>query len=159
MRIVFVAASEVLLDPWREALGKAEGVEFKVGAMPDVAFGCDAILIPGIIAHDRYGGIGQPRRAQILENLRGDGNPDLIVASPNYSNVFGADGNHARAISSLREVFLACFQAVEDYNSGSQDHSIESVAVPVAAVRVDGLKPKDVASAFAASIPRQNNSI
>ncbi len=135
LQLALAGPSQDSLKPWRDALLDIDSVEFRVGTLPDVGFGCDAQILPAFLAHDRYGGTPNFDNAQTLENLRGDGGPDLIVATPMYGPFTRWDEGQQKARSHIRKIFRASFDEIDRYNSVTTDlNSIDRVLIIVNAM-------------------------
>jgi hypothetical protein len=158
MRLVICAQSESRLTEWREALGDISGLDFRFGTMPDVSFGCDAMIIPAFLAHDRYGGKPESDRAQIIENLRGDSLPALIVATPSYAPLSTKSFDHSLASTRLRDVFDKCLEAVRDYNAVHCGSQIRSIAINVAALGAGGLTDRSAADSLKDAVIRSKDT-
>src|SRR5690606_24556574 len=52
------------------------------GSIAEAGVGCDAAVVHYTVAHDRYGGAPIVGKAQVLQNLRNDGAPPVILATP-----------------------------------------------------------------------------
>lgn len=143
MKIVIFATQQPELVEIRESLTHLKRVEIRIGTMPEVTQDCDALLFPGIFAHDRYGGRAIPKQAQVLVNNIGDTAPRLIVATPSYAPHFR--GNHPEpSESAISEVLSKCFVAIKQ----SRELAIDTVAIPIESMGFEGIDKKLVASAF-----------
>ena len=135
MHIVIAAAYQHLIDPWQQALADVADLEFRAGAMPEVGFGCDAQILPAYLAHDRYGGTHDTQHAQLLENLRGDGAPDLIIVTPAY-----AAGGQPTDLALLEERLLFIFReclTVAGQATGADKPRITSVLLHLGVLGID----------------------
>lgn len=72
------------------------------------------------MAHDRYGGVPERDRAQVLVNRRADGLPPLIVATPAYAPVSGTIRDQAAVGERLRVIFGRCIDAMAEFNEGER---------------------------------------
>lgn len=143
MKFVIFAPYENALVEARAALHNLDNVEFRVGAMPEATRSCDALILPGVFAHDRYGGRTDTERAQILVNTTGDVAPEFIVATPSYAPYF--KGSHpAPEESKLSEILDKCIAVIKN----SAGHSISTVAIPLESMGFEGMDKRLVASAF-----------
>ncbi|MFI2476273.1 hypothetical protein [Nocardia xishanensis] len=143
---MIAAPSEMHIAPWREVLDGVPGIEFRIGRMPGAADGCDAVIVPSYLALDRYG--GHPSSdAQIVENRRVDGLPDLIVVTPAYGPVVGNVDSRALE-ESIYDIFISCLNAAEDFNRIGDGRSIERLLVHVVALGLEAVAATVIAMAF-----------
>jgi hypothetical protein len=82
VKFVVASTSERWISDASRLLGALPQVELRVGPASDVGVGCDAEILHYTVAHDLYGGRPVVGRAQVLRNLRGDGSPPVILATP-----------------------------------------------------------------------------
>ncbi|WP_143116368.1 hypothetical protein [Lentzea xinjiangensis] len=82
MRFVVASAHAHRLEEVSRKLNDVLRVEFRLGSIPNAGFDCNAGIVHYTLAHDRYGGRPVVGRAQVLQNLRGDGAPLVILATP-----------------------------------------------------------------------------
>ncbi|QIS15364.1 hypothetical protein [Nocardia arthritidis] len=134
MKLTIAARFEHKLAPWRTALADHGGIQFRIGTMPEVGFGCDAIIMPSYLAHDRYGGFYNREHAQVLENLRSDGVPDLIVCTPAYAPVTSLESDTSVLAGRIRWVFSECLDRINSFNSEADDLRIDDVLIVVGAL-------------------------
>ncbi|MFB8008942.1 hypothetical protein [Nocardia sp. NPDC056000] len=148
MELIFADRFERYLEPWREMFGESDGIEYRLGAMPDVGFGSDAILMAAFLAHDRYGGRAVHGKAQVLENLRGDGLPDLILATPLYSPIVDEVTDLEITGSNISDMFTQCFEEVSQFNRANNVIAIKRLLVLVSALGFETIPPAVVARSF-----------
>ncbi|MCC3316424.1 hypothetical protein [Nocardia africana] len=147
MKFIIFAPCENALAEARSALRNLDNVEFRVGTMPEATQNCDALILPGVFAHDRYGGRADTERAQVLVNKSGDVAPALIVATPSYAPYF--KGSHpVPEESKLSDILAKCISAAKN----SAEHSISTVAIPIESMGFEGIDKRLVASAFHRSL-------
>ena len=82
MRYVIASAVETTLNACRDFVGAGEGLEFRTGSVSRSGWDCQAAVVNFALAHDRYGGMPVIGSAQVLVNGRGDGAPEIILATP-----------------------------------------------------------------------------
>lgn len=82
MRFVIASSSERKLSEVSRLLGHLAYVVFRLGSVSEVAKGCDAGVMHYTVAHSRYGGSPVIGQAQVVRNLRNDGAPPIILATP-----------------------------------------------------------------------------
>ncbi|WP_225725057.1 MULTISPECIES: hypothetical protein [unclassified Nocardia] len=157
MALTIAARFADKLTSWRAALADVAGVRFRVGSMPEVGFGCDAVIMPSYLAHDRYGGFYNRDHAQILENLRSDGAPDLIVCTPAYAPVTGPVSDPSVLADRIRWVFSECLDRIASFSSEADDRRIDDVLIVVGALGFgpyeSTLGPKGLQQAITAHDP------
>ncbi|MFF0500654.1 hypothetical protein ACFYU5_29945 [Nocardia aobensis] len=143
MKFVIFAPHENALTEVRAALHNSDNVEFRVETMPEATRDCDALILPGVFAHDRYGGRADTERAQVLVNKSGDVAPTLIVATPSYAPYFKGSRPVPKE-SKLIDIIAKCIDAIEN----SPEYSISRVAIPLESMGFEGIDKQLVASAF-----------
>jgi hypothetical protein len=84
VRFLIASSRDATIEKWLTGLSGLDNVEFRVGSGGAVGSGCDAAVLPFYLAHDRYGGVPEIGRAQVLRNSLGDGLPGYIVATPPF---------------------------------------------------------------------------
>ncbi|MBF5000910.1 hypothetical protein IRT45_27605 [Nocardia sp. BSTN01] len=143
MKIVIFASHQPELVETEESLGHLKHVEIRIGIMPELTRDCDALILPGVFAHDRYGFRAIPKQAQVLVNNLGDTAPRLVVATPSYAPHFR--GSHPEpGKSAISEMLSKRFVAIKR----SREHAIDTVAIPLDSMSFEGIDKKVVASSF-----------
>lgn len=91
MRFVVVSSYERKSEVLSRLLGDLPQVTVRCGSAGDA--GCDAAVMHYTIAHDLYGGRPVVGQAQVLRNLRNDGLPQIILATPPLESGAGLGPN------------------------------------------------------------------
>lgn len=110
MRIVLAARSSRSVARATELLGGTPNLEIKSGSVPELAVGCDAEIMHFTLAHDRYGGSPIIGHSQVLHNLRNDGAPPVIIATPSLEDgagLGGGDPDHETELHAERMIRIA----------------------------------------------------
>lgn len=80
VEIVLGSASGRLVDECARLVG-GTGVEVRKGSVIECGWDCDAALVNAPLAHERYGGVPEIGRAQVLLNDTGDGAPGWVITT------------------------------------------------------------------------------
>ncbi|MBC2908240.1 hypothetical protein [Streptomyces cupreus] len=149
MRLVITSQKTDTLDRWQRAFEGCAEVTCRRG--PRAETPVDAVLMAGLFAHERYGGRPSFSEAEILQNRRGDGCPDLVIVPPTRPMAKDSDGNwkvHTdyADIHPARFAASRCFQAIVEWNS-TQEVPISAVELNLGLMNMDN--PVDDSSARA----------
>ncbi|MFE6336250.1 hypothetical protein ACFVOK_24045 [Streptomyces sp. NPDC057798] len=149
MHIVITSQKTSTLDRWQRVFEGCADVTCRRGLRAESPV--DAVLMAGLFAHERYGGRPSFSEAEVLENRRGDGWPDLVIVPPTRPMTKDSEGNwkvHADYADIQPAYFAASrsFQAIVDWNS-THEVSISAVELNLGLMNMDN--PVDDSSARA----------
>ncbi|WP_328873146.1 hypothetical protein OHT76_25275 [Streptomyces sp. NBC_00287] len=147
MRLVITSQKTDTLDRWQRVFEGCAEVTCRCGLRAEIPV--DAVLMAGVFAHERYGGRPSFSEAEILENRRGDGWPDLVIVPPTRPMARDSDGNckvHADYAEMQPAYFAASrsFRAIVEWNS-THDVPISAVELNLGLMNMDN--PVDDSSA------------
>ncbi|MEU5656636.1 hypothetical protein ABZ802_13575 [Streptomyces sp. NPDC047737] len=112
MRFVVAASSDAMVQECRRALGHVPGTAFRTGSVPETGAGCDAAVLNSPLAHERYGGVPRIGSVQVLLNQRGDGAPEVILATaPMAAGAAVPDPGDDQIASHVSQTLDACVAA------------------------------------------------
>lgn len=128
------------LDAWQLLIPPGSTIEYRRGNPRSVS--CDAVCMSGIYAFERYGGRPQSDRGQILDNLRNDGLPPLIVVPPSRPLQRAADGGmevvpQFRSTSPAKYSMTHAVEAVKRWNERAHSVRIETLDVDLPLLGMD----------------------
>ncbi|WP_199444422.1 hypothetical protein [Umezawaea beigongshangensis] len=136
MEYVIAAVAQAVLQRWRVGVAGVEQVEFRCGRGTEVVGDSDAAIVGFQMAHDRYGGVPEIGRAQVLRNHRNDGYPRHIVTTPPFPAGPEID-DEAELRTRLQLLFETCFDAVQRHNENAGAQRMTSLFLHVEGVGLD----------------------
>jgi len=147
MQLVITSQNTGTLETWRGVFSEFPGVTFQAALRAETPV--DAVLMAGIFAFERYGGRPEFDRAQILENHRGDGWPELVIVPPSRPTVRNGEGEWSvrPEYAEIKPAYYAAshtFQAVTEWN---EDHEKPVAAIEINLPLLDMDNPSDESSA------------
>ncbi|GGL07146.1 hypothetical protein GCM10010094_79980 [Streptomyces flaveus] len=130
MHLYITSAREDSLEAWRSVIPASERIEY-VRSLPR-AIQADAICMSGIYALERYGGAPRHDIAQILDNLRNDGMPPMIVVPPSLPMRRTSSGTlevipELRTESPAHYAVSRALQAIDRWNESSITRKIDTL--------------------------------
>ncbi|MEU1180447.1 hypothetical protein ABZ464_22845 [Streptomyces sp. NPDC005820] len=114
MKVDYVIASgtEDVAAACRAALGGIPGVDIRTGSVPETGGDCDAAILNGPLAHERYGGVPRKGEVQVLANRLKDGAPPVILAAaPRALDAAVTDPDDAEIEDYVQDVLASCVSA------------------------------------------------
>ncbi|MFF8845930.1 hypothetical protein ACF08N_24955 [Streptomyces sp. NPDC015127] len=120
MHILITSNRAETIQSWRKIFPPCDEIEFRESYPKSLQ--ADAICMSGIYALERYGGSPRNDVAQILDNLRNDGLPPLVVVPPSRPLQRTAAGTlevvpEFSAESPAYYATSRAFEAIERWNS------------------------------------------
>ncbi|MEU1186019.1 hypothetical protein [Streptomyces sp. NPDC005859] len=115
MKVDYVIASgtERAVAACRAALGGISEVDIRVGSVPETGWDCDAAILNGPLAHERYGGAPRRGEVQILANRLKDGAPPVIVAAaPRAMDRAVTEPTDVEIEDYVQDVLTSCVSAI-----------------------------------------------
>lgn len=128
MQLIITSQNRATLETWRRVLVDRPEVTFQLGSRAEVHV--DAVAM-AIIFAERYGSRPCFHHAQILENRRGDGMPNLIVVPPSRPTRRSSEGRWEvhpdyRETSPSYHAASHIFRAIAEWND-SHDAIIDVI--------------------------------
>ncbi|WP_336084159.1 hypothetical protein [Nocardia sp. SSK8] len=145
-RFMVAAQSHTTIERWRDAKPAGLDVAFFEGPPAKRPDDCDAEIMPGFMAYDRYGGTPVAGQSQVLANFRNDSAPKFIVATPPYAPTVGRVDKEI-ADRKLFDMFHACMNAITSHNNAGKS-KIEYVLIVADALGLEGIPHDVVSSSF-----------
>lgn len=124
MRILIAERRREVLEVWREVFRGFDAIRVVDCSGRELASsGVDAELLPGWIAHERYGGRPRVGESQVL-STRGERAmpPSVVAVAPLPSDALGAEEHVAF-------IFRQAFLCIQQFNAASQAERIDTLAV------------------------------
>ncbi|MFJ4631061.1 hypothetical protein [Streptomyces sp. NPDC088847] len=140
MQLLVTSMSQETLDVWQLVIPPGDTVAYRKGNPRSVP--SDAVCMSGIYAFERYGGRPQSDRGQILDNLRNDGLPTLIVVPPSRPLQRTVDGAvevvpEFRSTSPAEYSMTHAVEAVKRWNERAHSVRIETLDVDLPLLGMD----------------------
>ncbi|MFB8382198.1 hypothetical protein [Streptomyces rubiginosohelvolus] len=140
MKFLITTLREPTLAVWQSVLPEDDHVEYRLASAR--AVDADALCIAGIYAFERYGGAPRNDVAQILDNLRNDGLPSLIIVPPSLPMVREADGTVTvhpdfEEVSPAYHAMARTGEAILRWNERDSGKSIHTVVVDLPLLGMD----------------------
>ncbi|MFG2931920.1 hypothetical protein [Streptomyces achromogenes] len=140
MHILITSKSSETIRSWQSVFPRFDEIEF-VESYPR-SLRADAICMSGVYALERYGGTPRNDVAQILDNLRNDGLPSLVVVPPSRPLRRTAAGTlevvpEFATESPAYYATSRAFEAMERWNSRNDSSKIETVVFDLPLLGMD----------------------
>lgn len=130
MKYIIASVDASVLAFWRDALAGLDNVEFRLGYGTDTVGDSDAAVVAFQHAHDRYGGVPEIGKAQVLVNRTQDGFPHYILSTPPFpATREEVKGNRLR--EHLYLLFRKIVEAVRSHNAECTKGQINSIFLHV----------------------------
>jgi hypothetical protein len=159
MHILITSKRAETIRTWRETFPPCNEIDF-IESYPR-SLQADAICMSGIYALERYGGSPRNDVAQILDNLRNDGLPPLVIVPPSrpLQRTVAGTLEVVPEFSTESPAYYAtsrAFEAIERWNSRNSSPQIEKVIFDLPLLGMDdpadGSTPRSVLRAMNGSL-------
>lgn len=124
MRMLIAERRRDVLEVWQDVFRGLDAIRVvDCSGRELAASGVDAELLPGWVAHERYGGRPRISESQVLSTRRARAMPPLVVA------VAPLDRDDMGAEEVVAFIFRQAFSCIRKFNAASQTGRISTLAV------------------------------